>query len=291
MKANLEHIAPGFGHSFSVRKFQNQFMFKDPIWHFHPEYEIVYVTNGQGKRHIANHISYYEGGDLIFIGPNLPHFGFTLDQSEGYSEVVVQLREDFLGQSFLNAPELYLIKQLFERAKTGLSFGGATRHSIGRQLMNMLDMSPFERLMSLLDILHSMALSEDFESLNANAFTLSVAPEDEQRIQTIYAYVQNNYKTDANLDTIAEMVSMTVPAFCRFFKKVTNQTFVQFVNEFRIAFACKLLRDKDMLIIDIAHQAGYNNLSHFNKQFAKITGRSPRVYKEEHKAIVHFDQI
>lgn len=286
MKVNIERIEPGFGQSFTIRQFENQFMFKEPVWHCHPEYEIVYISNGKGKRHINNHISYYDDGDLIFIGPNLPHFGFTAERSDGYTEVVVQLKEEFLGPDFLDRPELQMISKLFDRARSGLSFGGKTRHRIGKQLIKMLDLPPFLRLMSLLSVLNDLATSEEYEALHADAFTYSLATEDQDRIEKIYKYVQEHFRHEVSLAHIAEQVSMSVPAFCRYFKKVTNQTFINFVNEFRIAYASKLLREKSMLITDIAHESGFNNISHFNKQFLKITGFSPREYKVAQQPII-----
>jgi AraC-like DNA-binding protein len=290
MKVNIEKIEPAFGSSFSIRKFVNQFMFKEPVWHCHPEYEIVYISNGKGKRHINNHISYYDDGDLIFIGPNLPHFGFTVEREDGYTEVVVQLKSEFLGIEFLQAPELRQIHQLFERAQSGLSFNGKTRHRVGKKLLKMLDLPPFEQLMALLNVLHDMSISDEVEAFHANAFTFALAAEDQERIDTIYKYVQQNFKEEVSLSEIAQNVNMSVPAFCRYFKKATSQTFINFVNGFRIAYASKLLREKSMLITDVAHDAGFNNISHFNKQFLKITGFSPRAYKDSHKPVVHLEK-
>ena len=131
MKASLEKIEPGFGSSFTIRKFTDVQYHSKPHWHFHPEYEIVYISNGRGKRHIGDHISYYEDGDLIFLGPDLPHFGFTEELYEKHVEIVLQMKEDFLGNDFLSRPEMLRIQQLFSRSKQGLSFFGETKKKIG----------------------------------------------------------------------------------------------------------------------------------------------------------------
>ena len=74
----LERIEPSYGNSFALRKFESGIKENiAPKWHFHPEIELVFIENGSGKRHIGNHISQYSNGDLIMVGPNLPHFGFT----------------------------------------------------------------------------------------------------------------------------------------------------------------------------------------------------------------------
>ncbi|MDX1407716.1 MAG: AraC family transcriptional regulator [Saprospiraceae bacterium] len=286
MKPTLEKIDPIHGGSFFIRKFEQQFLFNDPVWHFHPEYEIVYVSNGRGKRHIGNHISHYYKGDLIMLGPNLPHFGFTQEQQKGHFEIVVQMREDFLGEDFLSRPEMLPIRQLFERARTGLAFQGETKRNVGRRLHALHDASPFKRLVGLLEVLHEMASSEEVESLNANGFTVNVTVEDETRIQQIYQYVQAHFKRHITLDEISEVANMTVPAFCRYFKKLTNQTFTRFVNEFRVAHATKLLVETDALITEVAHESGFNNISHFNKHFLKVTGLRPSEYRHQAERVL-----
>lgn len=288
MKPVIERIEPSFGSSFRIQKFMQQFQYKEPIWHFHPEFEIVYVSNGSGKRHIGNHISYYHGGDLIMLGPNLPHFGFTQDQRKGHFEIVVQMKEEFLGEQFLLRPEMQHIKQLFERSRTGVSFYGPTKVSAGKKLQRIHDSEPFDRLIGLLDLLGEMAESTYVEQLNTNGFTLNVMVEDEARMQSIYRHVQNNFMRPITLDEMGRIVNMTVPAFCRYFKNLTHITFTQFVNEFRVAQACKLLAETDMLIADVAHESGFNNLSHFNKHFLRITKQTPSHYRQQAQKVLHF---
>ena len=104
-----------------------------PKWHFHPELEIAYIKEGSGKRHIGNHISQYYNGDLIMVGANLPHFGFTDRFSGTKTEVIMQFRADFLGEDFIKKIEMVNIARLFERAKSGLSFTGNTKTEIGER--------------------------------------------------------------------------------------------------------------------------------------------------------------
>lgn len=286
MKAILEKIEPAFGNSFTIRRFDDKEECNRPHWHFHPEYEIVYVSKGRGKRHIGDHISFFEEGDLIFLGPNLPHFGFTEELFEDHIEIVVQMKEDFLGQEFLNKPEMEAIRRLFERSRQGISFPGPVKEEVGNRLLKMMKLSGFDRLLELLSILQLMANSSEFKMLNASGFALEVNARDQRRIESVYTYVEDNFQQEVNLDKAASRASMTVPAFCRYFKKLTRKTFSQFVNEYRIAHACRLLGDDTLTIAAVSFESGFNNLSHFNRQFKNITGLSPRDYRKGLKKVV-----
>lgn len=283
LKPSLEKIDPVFGNSFYLEKFEGNSCHDKPQWHFHPEFEIVYIPAGDGKRHIGDHIGRYENGELIFLGPNLPHLSYAAQKLE----IVLQLKEDFLGQAFLAIPEMHAIKGLFERGKTGLVFHDEVKHDIGEQLIAMIEMPAFERLINLLQVLQKMAAADDYQSLNANGFAISVNPQDQDRMEAIYAHVEKHFQRNIPLDEIAKLINMTVPAFCRYFKKLTNRTFTQMVNEFRITYASRLLQNEHLNIAAISFESGFNNLSHFNKQFRLITGVSPREYRQQLRNLVH----
>lgn len=287
MKATLEKIEPVFGNSFTIRKFTDINYLGKPYWHFHPEYEIVYISNGRGKRHIGDHVSFYENGDLIFLGPNMPHFGFSEELYDEHVEIVVQMREDFLGGEFLSKPEMVAIKHLFERSRQGVTFHGETKHRIGERLVQLVEYNGFDRLLNLLSILQSLAHSGEYTLLNAGSFAVEVNAQDHERMRSIYEFVGANFQRLIPLDEIAHEINMTVPAFCRYFKKLTNKTFTHFVNEFRIAHACRMLSDEHLSISAVSYESGFNNLSHFNKLFRQITGLSPRDYRRSLRKLVH----
>lgn len=278
----LEKVEPTFGQSFTFLKFDESNDNTEKFWHFHPELELVYLADGSGKRHIGNHISYYNKGDLIFIGSNLPHFGFTDRLNGNSSEIVLQWKENFLGPKILDLPETEHIKNLFRRSKQGIVFYGNIKEEVGARLEDLMHMGPFERLMGFIKILHKLSMSDEYRLLNASAVGLVVNLQDSKRIDTIYKYVRQHF-TDEELPlkTVAGLVNMTVPSFCRYFKKHTHKTFTQFVNEFRIVHSTKLLSETDAPISDICFDSGFNNFSHFNRNFKKVTGKSPREYRSE----------
>jgi AraC-like DNA-binding protein len=285
----LEKIEPSFGNSFSLRKFEETNPNQTPFWHFHPELEIVYIKEGSGKRHIGNHISYYSGGDLILLGPNLPHYGFTDRLSGNKSEIVVQMREDFLGENFFKLPEMTLIDQLFEKSRAGMSFYGNTKDEVGDRLHSLFYMNHFEKLIEFLKILQILAESKEYNILNAGGISLVVQNQDNDRIDMIYKYVRAHFTEHIHLEDIAREANMTVPSFCRYFKKVTNKTFTEFVNEFRIVHACKLLAEERHTISEVCFESGFNNFSHFNKLFKQKTGKSPNNYRKSVEKVVYED--
>ena len=286
MKAVFEKVPIRFGNSFSLRRYADPLRDKAPFWHYHPELEIVFINGGSGKRHIGNHLSYFKDGDLVLIGSNLPHAGFTNRLTGHESEVVVQMYHDFLGDAFLEKPELNPIHQLFERSKMGLSFFGKTKKEVGERLDKLTELQGFARLMEFLSILNQLATSNEYEILNADGFAFELQAQDNDRMASVYQYIRENFQQSISLDEIAGEANMTVPAFCRYFKKQTSRTFTKFVNEFRVVHACKLLSEDKGSIADISYESGFKNISNFNKAFKEITGKSPSAFRKDIKKIV-----
>ncbi len=285
-KPTFEAIEPDFGNSFTYNKFDSGRLNKDSTWHYHPEIELVYVNGGAGKRQIGSHLSYYSEGDLMLIGSNLPHCGFTDRFTGNKSETLVQMKIDFLGNDFFNIPEMRKIQDLFEVAKNGVAFYGDTKRIIGEKMEKLASQTDFQRLLSILNILNDLAHSKDFKVLNAEGFAMETEVKDNDRINVVFNYVKNNFQEDITLSVIADMVNMTVPSFCRYFKKITNKTFVQFVNEYRLVHASKLLAEQPLSISEVCLESGFNNFSHFNKSFKAFTGKSPSEYRNELKKIL-----
>jgi len=285
-KPALEKVTPAFGSSFTFKQYADSCQNKLPFWHFHPELELVYVNGGSGRRHIGHHLSYFNDGDLIFIGSNLPHHGFTDRLTGNRKETVVQMREDFLGSGFFSIPEMAPVQQLLDRAKQGLAFHGDAKYHLGNRLEGLAELDKYDRLLELITILKEMALAPEYEILNAQTVTLEVQQKDSDRINTIYEYVQQHYKGPISLEEMAGKVHMTVPAFCRYFKKHSDKTFTRFVNELRVMQVCKLLSETTLPVTEICLESGFNNFSNFNKLFKEITGNNPSTYRSGLRQVV-----
>jgi AraC-like DNA-binding protein len=285
-KPAFEKIIPSFGSSLLVKKHTDDRKMKKAFWHFHPEIELVYVNKGQGKRHIGHHLSYFNNSQLILLGSNLPHHGFVDRLTSNGSETLVQFKPDFLGDTFFQLPEMQKIDQLFERGKKGILFKPEIKKVVGPKMENLVNYEGFERIIKLLEILNDLALSEDYTLLNADGYAFETKPQDSTKIDIIYKHINSNFKNHISLEEIADKVSMTVPAFCRFFKKATGKTFTKMVNEYRVVHATKLLSESTMTITDVCFECGFNNFSHFNKLFNEFTGKSASAYRNKMKQIV-----
>ena len=289
MKPVLEKIAPSAGSSFRVLDYgRKQRGNCPPSYHFHPEFEIVYLSNGRGKRFINQHVSWFEDGDLIVLGPDLPHYGFDDEINVPFEGCVVQMVPDFLGASFWQIPEMHRLRSLFERSRQGLSYYGETRRRAAPLLLGLSDKSGFDRLLDLLRVLHLLARSEEYESLNASGFEVRVGERDRARLQTITELVSAEFRTKITLERVAARVQMSVPAFCRYFKKLTGKTFTRFVNEFRIQYACQLLTDTEQSVAEVCFASGFRNLSYFNKTFKQRMDHTPLNYRRLARVVRRF---
>ncbi len=285
-KPTLEKVTPSFGSSMLVKQHLERGDKSKAFWHFHPELELVYVNKGQGKTHIGNHLSYFNNSQLILIGAHLPHNGFTDRLTANGSETIVQFKSTFLGNDLSDIPEMSNLLALFERAKKGIRFGMEAKNIIGPKIEELSEFTGLKRIIKFLWILDYLANTEDFVILNADGIALETNPQDSEKINTIYKYINANFQEHISLDEIADKVSMTVPAFCRYFKKTTGKTFTQLVNEHRVVHATKLLNESKMSISDICYECGFNNFSHFNKQFNEFAGKSASQYRKEIKHII-----
>jgi len=283
----LKKIEPDFGSSLRYSRFTERNPDAKAYWHYHPEVELVFIKNGYGNRYVGNHISKFDDGDLILMGPNIPHFGYEFGLQGINEEIVVQFKKDLIKSSVQFMPELGAIGDLIAKSKSGISFYGETKKYIGNELVLMEHKNAFERWISMFKILQFLAESEEYRILNAKGVTLIIQNQDDDRINQVYQYVKENYTSEITLTQISDIALMTIPAFCRYFKKYTKKTFTQFVNEFRISQAVRLIASENKSISEIAGEVGFNNFSHFNKQFKKLTGKSPSLYKKSMHQIIN----
>lgn len=280
MNVEFEIILPDEGSSFRLlhtktnpEKFPWQY-------HYHPEYEIVCVLRGGGTRHVGNHFSHYNNGDLVLIGPNLPHAGFGLDSHGIHEEIVIQIKEEVIKESIISRPEMYQIRSLLERSLYGICFNGQTKDISTKRLTKFVKLSPFEKYIELISILQFLANSNDYTLLNPDTALTSLTKKNNIRLQKILSFVERHYNEEIDVKKVAALANLSVPAFCSYFKKLMNCTFTDFINQFRIQRACLFLQS-EKTISEVSFECGFNNATYFNKVFKSIMHKTPSEYKKE----------
>ncbi|MGG1923726.1 MULTISPECIES: AraC family transcriptional regulator [Chryseobacterium] len=251
------------------------------FWHYHPEIELVYVEAVNGIRHVGKNISGFTDSDLLLIGSNVPHLNFDYGIQTECRQLVLQMRESFLQDIILPVPEFENIKNLLERSYLGLSFSGETKITVVEKLQAIKDKNSFESLVGLIEILQILAHSAEVKELNKEDTRIKWFLNDKIRMGTIYDYIHENYDRKPNVNEVAQVVSLSTPAFCRYFKKQTNMTFTDFVNNYRINQA-KIFLLKDQSVTEVCFQVGFESLSYFNKLFKQHTGETPSEFKKKH---------
>ncbi len=248
-------------------------------WHFHPEFELVYIEGTDGTRHVGEHISRFEYSDLVFIGSNIPHLNFDYMVKTDYKKVVLQVRQDFLKEAFSNTPELSAIFRLFQLSQYGIAFGSEIKEFIGDKLKSLGQKSNFEQFLEILNIFQHLANTQDYELLHEKPVENQYNKKDQERIKRLYQFIDEHYQRKIDLQEVAELSNLSEAAFCRYFKKMTKLTFVEFLNHYRVNQAKNLLL-LDKNITETCFDCGFESISYFNRTFKKLTGENPLGFKK-----------
>lgn len=279
MKAHFEQVTPLPENSFKV--FLNEVDEFDAPWHYHPEYELTLILDSQGMRYVGNSMENFEEGDLVLLGPNLPHCWKNIGRQQKMARaVVVQWQEHFLGKGWMKNPEFKHIHRLLQLALQGVRFQNPVTDKVHKMMLRLLHLSPFQKMIQLLEILDLLAITADRQLLCEQGFTYALNYEDNQRINIVYNYIKEHYQEKITLAAIARLVHMHEEPFSRFFSKIMDKPFFTFLNEYRINMACKLLIETDMQVAQISYACGYESLPFFYRQFNKFRHMPPRAYRQ-----------
>ncbi len=279
MKIQLENIQPDEKSSF--RLLHNPKLNDLFFWHFHPEYELVYIEGASGTRHVGKHISTYAYSDLVLIGSNIPHLNFDYGIKTTYRKEVLHISEPFKEQIFKQVQELSSVYRLFEIAQYGIAFSGSTKKLVGEQMKKLHQLSAFEQFIAVVKILRTLALSNEFELLHKQPVHNRLAKKQLPRLQKVYSFIDENYTEKIKIQDVAKTINLSKEAFCRYFKKNTGNTFTSFLNQYRITQAKRLLL-LGKNVSEACYECGFESLSYFNRTFKKVSGENPSQFKSNH---------
>jgi AraC-like DNA-binding protein len=222
-------------------------------FHFHKECQLVYILESEGKRIVGDNVEHFESGELILLGPDLPHtwhndkIYFEVKKPRAHS-VSLYFHPTKLIEYFSAFADTKQLQKMLFRAKRGMKFKWKTKKNLIELLLQLKTLSGLSSILGFTRILEIICETKEFDFLASNGYT-------------------NTFH-------------MNEQAFCRYFKANTRKSFVQFVNEIRIGQACKMLIHQDQSINAITYECGFNSISNFNRIFKAIKGSSPNEFKK-----------
>jgi AraC-like DNA-binding protein len=289
MKPHLLKIPKEDEHSFSVRYDIVSFFYNK--WHYHPEFELVYIIEASGRQFIGDSIHHFKNNDLILIGTNLPHLWrcdekfLTKNSKLKVEAIIIHFLPECFGPEFFNLPENKTLLRLFQKSQMGIRIKGQTGVVVGDCMRQLVTAKNSERIILLLKILHTIAESGQTKTICSEGLTFQYDAGEAERLNTIYQYILNNFTKQISLVQIAKVAHLTPNGFCRYFKSRIKKTFSRFLIEVRIGHACKLLAESDKSVADICYECGFNNFSNFNRHFKHIASRTPLNHRKYYQEI------
>jgi AraC-like DNA-binding protein len=280
MKPTFRKLPQPLSGSFILRT--DDMPFNNP-WHFHPEIELLYFHHAHGTRFIGDSVGRINQGELVLIGSNLPHVGqrdafYYREHANDSPQVkIIQFLPDFLGKDFWRCMEMQSLPRLFEKAEQGLLYAPQDMESLQPRLLALADLQPAQRLLELLGILLELT-KMPCQALASPTFVETYTRSHHHKLNKVYEYSVNHFMDKITIAEVAHLTHLSEAAFCRFFKQHTGKTYIEYLAELRIAFACKLLAENKLTIRAVAAECGYQNLSLFNRQFKALKGITPSQY-------------
>lgn len=255
-------------------------------WHYHTALELSYIIKGTGTRYVGTSIERFGPEDMVFLGKEVPHLwksDFDYYQNNPLCKsraITIKFSDNFAGYDFLNLPETSNIKTILAEACAGLKITGKTKNQIASLLLEMKNLSPLDKIISVIQILNIISNSSEVKQLDPHSLVSRFERKEIYRLNKIIEYTVNNYNTSIELSDIAEVAGLSPASFCRFFKQTTKRTYKQFLNEVRVEHACLLLSQEKFNISEICFEVGFNNPSVFSMIFKRLKSIKPLEFRK-----------
>ena len=285
IKAHLLKVANPTLKSFSIRHDYLPYFYNQ--YHYHPEVELLFIQEGTGTQFVGDSIQRFEGGDLLLIGSDCPHYlrsdnkYFSGDPNLYVSALVIHFNPSIFGKDFLALLENRHIDQLLEKSKKGLRILGSLKSEITEIMKKMIVSNKGNMMLALYTLLDLLAYSNEYELLGTRIMEGNHNDKETERINAIYTYAAKHFKRKISVDEIAGVAHLSANSFCRYFKNKTKKNFSHFLNEIRVEYACKKIRENQLQVTQVGYEAGFNNFVNFNNAFKKITGKTPTQYAKQ----------
>ena len=259
------------------------------VWHSHPEVELLLVERSQGMRFVGDSAEPFEAGDLVLVGPHLPHVWLNNDlprrpRPNHAASILVQFRENLLGADAWKTPEFSAIAELLQRSRQGVQFTGADADAAALRMLRLSRAAGVERIAGLLELLDFLARSRGQRLLSSAGYVPKLNRADAERIQAVQRYVEKNLGRTIRQPRAAALARLSPARFSAFFRLRMGCSFSAYVNRLRVARVATLLIEEKMNISEACYASGFVSLSNFNTQFRALKGMSPRKFLRDFRA-------
>jgi AraC-like DNA-binding protein len=281
--ARFEEVPDLAGHSLGVFRYERPRFERG--WHYHPEAELTLILESSGTRLVGDHIGDFAPGDLVLLGPNLPHVWRTdrpPTRGGGRARsIYVHFHAEWFTQITL-LPELDDVRKLLARAGRGLWFGGASRDEAARRIEALHGCHGLRRLTAFWELLQILAEAQMVVPLSSVGFAPVLDEAAGARIRRVHQYVYEHFRTGIVHADLARAAGMSPSALSKFFRRTTGRTITEFITEVRVGEAARCLIDTDDYVSEIAFAAGFESLAHFNSVFRRLKQMNPSRFRELH---------
>lgn len=260
-----------------------------PVYHFHPEFDLLYFKKDEGRLIVGDYIGAFEKGDILLLSPNVPHALHAQEREiiPGDNAIyVMQFSINSIGKELLNKYEFEDVRNFLESCNQAFKLEGNVLTETRSTLENIEGLSPLAQFSALMEILENFSEHRELlHPLTSPTYSPSMKEDSANKINTVIDHIIENKKRHISLDEISDRLCMTPKSFCRFFKKNTGKNFVAYVNEIKIGEACKMLISTDLTISEICHESGFNNISNFNRRFLELKDMTPKEFRLKSKSL------
>lgn len=247
--------------------------------HYHPEYEINLVMNTHGERIVGDSVEPFNSLDLVMIGPNVAH-KWCGKVVEGNHVITIQFSDQFMNLPILNKRLFAPVRKLLVDAQRGICFSQEAQLKLKDKIIELTRMQGFQTVLAFLSLLYELSISDRYTLISNRYDTKeTVMSSKSRRIAKVCGYMEEHYSDNISLTDVATLIGMSDSAFSHFFKSKTNTTFIDYLNNLRIAQACQLLTETNQTVAEICYSCGFNNMSNFIRMFKKKKQYTPNEYR------------
>jgi AraC-like DNA-binding protein len=250
-------------------------------WHMHDFYELTLILDGFGTRIVGDSIDSFYPGDLLLLGPRLPHV-WKDDRTTGGGlarAISLQFASSFPSGEILALPQMHCLAEMLESARRGLLLRGQLAILTRAKVDALLECDETRQLILILEILTDIADSGEYSQVTSRGY-VTPDPAETQRWTHINDYILKHFRRPLPANELAQVAGMHPSSLGRYIKRTTGKTLTEYVNEIRIGHACRLLATDNRPVVEICFECGFQNLSHFNRRFRRSKGASPTEYRK-----------